>query len=124
MQLGYDKNGSFGSFTPQYNGNISGTIWKTKGDQEKRKYNFSYDEVNRLKGASFSQYVSGSGTSATFNTSAEGIDFSVSNLTYDLNGNLLTQDQKGWKITGSVYIDKLRYTYMPKSNRLLNVISS
>jgi phenylalanyl-tRNA synthetase beta subunit len=41
----------------QYNGNMSGTVWKSKGDQEKRKYNFTYDNVNRLTGADFNQYT-------------------------------------------------------------------
>jgi RHS repeat-associated protein len=123
MQLGYDKNGTLGTFTPQYTGNISGTIWKSEGDQQKRKYDFTYDPTNRLTGAAFTQYVSGSGTGAVFNTSA-GLDFSVSNLTYDANGNILTQSQKGWKLTGSNFIDQLTYTYSTNSNKLLNVIDA
>ncbi|MEO6230421.1 MAG: DUF6443 domain-containing protein [Ferruginibacter sp.] len=121
MQLGYDKNGSLGTFVPQYNGNISGTIWKAEGDQEKRKYDFTYDPVNRLKTADFNQYASGSGTGAVFNKAAL-MDFSVENLTYDANGNILSMWQKGWKINNSDYIDKLTYNYKTNSNQLLNVI--
>jgi RHS repeat-associated protein len=121
MQLGYDKNGTLGSFVPQYNGNISGTIWKSEGDHQKRKYDFTYDAVNRLTGAGFNQYVSGTGTTAIFNTTA-GVDFSVENLSYDANGNILTMWQKGLKISTSDYIDKLTYTYSTNSNKLLNVI--
>ncbi|MEO6718922.1 MAG: DUF6443 domain-containing protein [Ferruginibacter sp.] len=121
MQLGYDKNSTLGSFLPQYNGNIGGTIWKSEGDQKKRKYDFTYDAVNRLSGASFTQYVSGTGAAAIFNTSA-GIDFSVENLLYDANGNILRMWQKGVKATTSDYIDKLTYNYTPKTNKLLNVI--
>ncbi len=40
MEIGYDKNASLGTFSPQYNGSISGVIWKGEGDQKKRKYNF------------------------------------------------------------------------------------
>ena len=117
MQLGYDKDG-YASFTnKQYNGNISGMIWKSEGDQQKRKYDFTYDAVNRLTGADFNQSTGGT----TFDKSAL-IDFSVSNLTYDANGNIVTMWQQGWKVGGSDYIDKLTYHYITNSNRLLNVI--
>lgn len=98
-----------------YNGNITGTVWKSKGDNEIRKYDYTYDAVNRLTGAGFTQYNGG------FNTSA-GVDFTVSNLTYDANGNIQSMDQKGLIITGSSLIDQLRYTYEDNSNRLQNVM--
>jgi RHS repeat-associated protein len=118
FDLGYDKqtlNGLGSYAASQFNGNITGTVWKSKGDNEVRKYDFSYDAVNRLMGADFNQYSGG------FNKNA-GIDFTVSNLSYDANGNILSQDQKGWKVSGSDYIDQLRYTYTAGSNRLQNVI--
>src|SRR5690606_19893964 len=90
MDMGYDKNGSLSTFAPQDNGNISGTIWKSEGDGEKRKYDFTYDAVNRLAGAGFGQYVSGEGASALFDNTTAGMNFSVEGLTYDLNGNILT----------------------------------
>jgi RHS repeat-associated protein len=120
FDLGYDKNGVIGSSAPLYNGNIAGMVWKSTGDQQKRKYDFSYDAVNRLTGADFNQWVSGTGTAAVFNTSA-GIDFSVSNLSYDANGNIISQSQKGWKPGGSSYIDQLTYAYTANSNKLLAV---
>jgi hypothetical protein len=58
MQLGYDKNASLGTFAALYNGNIAGTIWKSEGDQQKRKYDFTYDAANRITGGTFTQYVS------------------------------------------------------------------
>ena len=100
----------------QFNGNISGTTWKGKGDNEKRKYDFTYDNINRLTAADFNQY-----TSNAFNKTA-GLDFSVSNLSYDANGNIMTMNQKGWKLTGSVTIDQLAYTYQTNSNKLDKVI--
>ena len=59
MELGYDKAASAASNTSypnlQYNGNIAGTVWKTAGDGVGRKYDFTYDNVNRLTGADFNQ---------------------------------------------------------------------
>jgi hypothetical protein len=43
-------------------------------------------------------------------------------MTYDANGNILTMNQNGWKLGGSVIIDSLLYTYIPNTNRLLSVI--
>ncbi len=120
FDLGYDKTpvASLGSYTAaQYNGNIAGTVWKSKGDGQVRKYDFSYDAVNRLTAADFNQYTGG------FNKQA-GIDFSVSDLSYDANGNILTQKQKGLLVTGSNYIDQLSYAYQSNSNKLQNVIDA
>ena len=99
----------------QYNGNIAGLTWKGRGDGQKRKYDFTYDYNNRLKTAEFNQY-----TGSSFNKTA-GVDFSVSNLTYDANGNILTMQQKGLKINSSTVIDHLSYSYSSNSNKLLQV---
>lgn len=124
--LAYDKTpittstgSSLGRYTAaQFNGNIAGVAWKSTGDDQIRKYDFTYDAMNRLLTADFNQY-----TGSTFNKTA-GLDFSTTNLSYDGNGNILNQYQKGWKITGSVLIDQLAYTYFPNSNRLKNVVDS
>ncbi|MBO9573055.1 MAG: hypothetical protein J7497_12755, partial [Chitinophagaceae bacterium] len=55
-----------------------------------------------------------------FNKSA-GIDFSVSNLTYDANGNIKTMLQKGLKVSSSATIDSLKYSYIGNSNKLFFV---
>ncbi len=118
LELGYDKHpslGSWGSF--QYNGNITGMLWKSEGDQQKRRYRFTYDAANRLTAATFAQHYSG----VNFNTVA-GVDFSVSGLTYDANGNILTKTQKGLLLNVSPTIDNLSYSYMyNNSNRLAKV---
>lgn len=118
--LGYDKanNNIIGNQTyanPQFNGNIGGITWKSRGDEEKRKYDFTYDAANRLTGADFNQYTSG-----TFNKTAN-IDFSVSNLSFDANGNILTMSQKGVKLNASSFIDQLSYSYKNNGNRLAKV---
>lgn len=107
----------------QYNGNIAGITWKSTGDKEKRKYDFSYDAANRLLFADFNQYTSGA-----FNKAA-GIDFSVkmgngidSDSAYDANGNILRMQQWGVKGFSSSLVDDLRYTYNTNSNKLKNVI--
>jgi RHS repeat-associated protein len=120
MELGYDKATDVTGnayANPALNGNISGTIWKGGGDGINRKYDFTYDNVNRFTGADFNQYTGGA-----FNKSA-GVDFSVSGLSYDANGNILTMKQRGLTATTSSTIDSLTYSYNFSgiSNRLLGV---
>lgn len=126
-ELGYDKTGTIinGSSyaVAQFNGNISGMLWKSKGDGEKRKYDYGYDAVNRLLKADFNQYTGG-----TFNKSA-GIDFSLkmgngidADSAYDFNGNILRMQQWGLQGFTSSQIDDLRYTYYDNGNKLKNVI--
>jgi RHS repeat-associated protein len=122
FDLGYDKtaitiNGMSRSYAAgQYNGNITGMLWKSTGDDQLRKYDFTYDAVNRLTGADFNQL-----TNTSFNKTT-GLDFSVTGLNYDGNGNILNMNQRGWKVGGSVVIDSLLYTYISGSNKLLNVL--
>jgi len=117
--LGYDKTETAIPQTtylsPQLNGNIAGTIWKTKGSGELRKYDFAYDAVNRLTGADFNQY-----TSNGFNKNAK-VDYSVSNLSYDDNGNIKTMNQMGLKGSGSTPVDQLSYEYIAGTNKLNKV---
>ena len=119
MELGYDNATSVAGTTystPAYNGNIAGTIWKSAGDGVNRKYDFSYDDVNRLTGAAYLDNHSGTG----WDTSA--MNYSVSGLTYDDNGNILSMIQKGFKISNPTGpIDSLTYTYTANSNKLLQV---
>jgi RHS repeat-associated protein len=125
FDLGYDKTAiapsggsSIGSYsTALYNGNIGGTVWKSTGDDQLRKFDFSYDAVNRLTGADFNQLTNGA-----FNKSA-GIDYTVRDLSYDAGGNILSMTQRGWTVGGSKTIDSLQYNYrLTTSNQLLNVI--
>ena len=111
MELYYDH----GYTDNQYNGNISGTIWRSAGDNEQRSYGFGYDMANRLKKADFTQYTGGA-----WNTSA-GIDFSVSNLGYDGNGNILSLSREGLKGSASNTVDELSYSYYANSNKLKSV---
>ncbi|NJO25699.1 MAG: hypothetical protein HC867_07985, partial [Bacteroidia bacterium] len=126
FDLGYDKQEikatgatAIGNFAASaFNGNITGMVWKSTGDDEIRKYDFTYDAANRIKTADFNQYTGGA-----FSKTA-GMDFSVSDMEYDANGNIMKMYQKGWKLGGSVFIDKLQYYYYSNSNKLKTVIDN
>jgi len=56
MELGYDNaTTTVGTSyaNPAFNGNISGMRWKSAGDRVNRKYDFTYDNVNCLTGATY-----------------------------------------------------------------------
>ncbi len=122
FDLGYDKtnfliNGNTKNYAaPQFNGNIAGLLWKSTGDDQLRKYDFIYDAVNRLTAANFNQL-----TNNNFSKNAK-IDFSVFGITYDANGNIITMNQRGFKLNDSYTIDSLLYTYYLNSNKLQNII--
>jgi len=131
FDLGYDKtnNGIIGnkSYTKaEYNGNIAGMVWKSRGDEEKRKYDFDYDAANRLMKADFTQY-----TNSAFNQTADvkfdvlmGDGSTLSNgdldptKAYDDNGNIKQMQQWGFRINTSFLIDNLIYSYISGSNKL------
>jgi uncharacterized protein (TIGR02594 family) len=119
--IGYDnKDNAFAK--PQLDGQITGVMWSTQGDDAQRKYDFTYDNAARLINAAFNQQQHpGDGWSNST------MDFSVSGtsgqITYDNNGNLLTLLQKG-VIPGQsapFTIDDLRYAYNSYSNKLQSV---
>ena len=120
--LSYD----YGFTDQQFNGNISGLQWRSAGDGEARAYGFTYDNVNRLLKADFTQYTGGWNTTAGVDFSVGGSDASnanaLGNIKYDANGNILEMWQKGLKLQNSDFIDKMTYTYMEHSNRLQNVM--
>lgn len=110
LELSYD----FGFQVNQYNGNVAGARWKSKGDGIARSYGYQYDRVSRLKAADFSQLNSASSTIWEKNI----VDFSVGNIAYDANGNLLSMKQMGVKSGAPAIVDQLRYEYYAGSNRL------
>jgi RHS repeat-associated protein len=112
QELSYD----YGFTTNQFNGNISGNRWKSRGDNINRAYGYSYDNANRLTNADFRQQ-----NTAGAGWTIDQKDFSVSNLTYDPNGNIKTMNQMGMVGTSATPIDQLSYTYQSNSNKLLAV---
>jgi RHS repeat-associated protein len=126
MELGYEKGVSVTgeTFNRLFNGNIGGTIWRSKGDNVLRKYDYSYDKVNRLMAAQFTQEENNSWNNSSVDFSVkmgDGIDYTTA---YDENGNILRMQQWGLQINSSSQIDDLLYTYKNnnQSNRLQNVI--
>ncbi len=109
QELSYD----YGFSTAQFNGNISGAKWKSRSNGVARAYGYNYDKASRLTGAQFTQQNSGS-TNWTDNQA----NFSVSGLSYDANGNILSMSQKG--LNGAIVqtIDSLKYGYLAGSNKL------
>jgi RHS repeat-associated protein len=120
MEISYDNPQSViqsGNYqNAYYNGNIAGVMWKSAGDAVDRKYDFSYDNISRLINAAYQDDKNG-----TFSTSA--MDFSVSGVSYDANGNLLSMSQQGFKIgNAGAPIDQLTYRYQGNSNKIKYVI--
>jgi RHS repeat-associated protein len=128
MELAYDKTGSTNvatSYTTaQYNGNIAGTLWKSKGDGINRQYDYTYDNANRLLQASFKQ---NNASDNSWNNAqmdftvkmGDGVNYATA---YDANGNIRQLQQWGLKVNANAQIDNLHYTYFDNSNKLQNVI--
>ncbi len=125
MELAYDKittavTGT-GYAAAQYNGNIAGTIWKSRGDGVNRQYDFGYDKVNRLLKGDFKQKNDdGSWNKNIVNYSmkmGDGINYTSA---YDENGNILQMQQWGLKVNSSVQIDNLSYNYTNNTNNGLS----
>jgi RHS repeat-associated protein len=110
--LAYD----YGFSINQYNGNIAGVKWKTQSDGVARSYGYSYDRISRLIQADYTQQNTGGGA-----WTADKMDFSVSNLTYDANGNIGSMRQQGMIGNTISLVDRLKYTYLTGSNKLMAV---
>jgi RHS repeat-associated protein len=127
MEIAYDKEESIQGVNytiPAYNGNIAGVMWRTQGDGRQRKYDFKYDNLNRLLNADFLQkdQLEWSNTEIDFSVKmGNGIDQSTA---YDENGNIKRMQQWGLMINSSQKIDDLNYFYLEnnQSNKLQNVI--
>ncbi|MCO6164545.1 hypothetical protein NHF47_17100, partial [Flavobacterium sp. NRK F7] len=95
-----------------YNGNISGTYWKSKFGSLK-KYNYTYDDLNRLTEA---VYLTPALASNNINAYDE-------TLSYDKNGNIQTLERNGGITTMVNPIDDLVYTYDTNNKNLLVKVS-
>ncbi|MBK7764412.1 MAG: hypothetical protein IPI46_13880 [Bacteroidetes bacterium] len=105
--LCYDQ----GFAQPRYNGNIAGVLWRgAEVNKGQRAYGYNYDYTNRLTHAEFREnaIVSNSWTNTW---TKNDLDFTVSNILYDANGNIQTMNQRGPGSTNPVDMDVLDYSY-------------
>ncbi|SMC92216.1 DUF6443 domain-containing protein, partial [Moheibacter sediminis] len=102
--------------SPLYNGNISQTFWRSSSDDKIRGYSYEYDQLNRLRYASY--------TKVSLNMSSFPGAYDEA-LAYDLNGNILNLIRHtGDANENQVNMDNLSYTYQngnQNSNRLMKV---
>ncbi|MGN7705346.1 DUF6443 domain-containing protein [Chryseobacterium sp. 22543] len=93
-----------------FNGNISEIDWKTQSDNVLRRYDFSYDTLNRF---AFGRFTTPGATVIENNFYNEWAD-------YDIGGNIrsLGRYQKSYN-NQPLLIDNLTYTYT--GNRLISV---
>jgi len=119
----------YGFTTPRYGGMLAGVVWRGSGGVNAKAlaYGYTYDNTGRLDKADFreGQWQGGHVLSSTA-WDNDTMDYSVSHLTYDPNGNLFSKDMRGpgyTSGTGSApaTIDQLAYTYAANSNRLTAV---
>jgi RHS repeat-associated protein len=124
LYLGYDnRDNAFAKAA--LNGNITGAIWCTQGDDRQRKFDYDYDAANQFVKASFLQKdnTSSAWLNTNFNFSV-GSNHSSGAIQYDANGNILQMTQMGVLPNKSPFVmDDLRYTYANNSysNKLTRV---
>lgn len=115
QSLKYD----YGFDRPRYDGKISGMVWRGAGTSPAMAYGYNYDQGGRLTAADFRRLEPPSGSYLTPAWRNDILDFSVSDLGYDLNGNITGMKQRGINLYGQPdYIDQLTYNYFGSSNRL------
>lgn len=102
---------------PQYNGNITMARWKTSGDATAHGYGYRYDQMNRIIKASYKDYTVFGGESVYTNANR----FSMPEISYDDNGNILTMQQQGYSGSGPTFGDMDNLSYYYKGNLLIGV---
>jgi hypothetical protein len=100
--------------TGKFNGNVAEIDWKNSSENVLKRYSYSYDVLNRLKDAIYTEPNATNPYNNNYNE----------NLTYDLNGNIATLKRNAFPVSGttSTLVDDLAYQYT--GNRLDKVIES
>ncbi|WP_343672642.1 DUF6443 domain-containing protein [Chitinophaga sp.] len=111
-EVAYDN----GFTANQINGNIAGVKWKSQSNGIPRSYGFSFDKVNRLTQADFTQQNTPGDT-----WKADKMNFTVKYMTYDANGNINSMHQEGMDGIKLINVDQLKYTYQGGTNKLIAV---
>ncbi len=89
----------------RFDTNIGRQSWRNKKDYTVKSYLHDFDGFSRLKSAVYT----GNGNE----------DYSLANISYDANGNILNLRRKGFKGSAFGDIDSLTYTY--SGNRLTKI---
>jgi RHS repeat-associated protein len=126
FELGYDKtaNKAGQNFTgSQFNGNITGMLWKSDGDDIRRKYDYGYDAASRLLKGDFVQQ---NDDDHLWNNAKVDFSMKLGNgvdpwQAYDANGNIQSMQQWGLTLTGKAPVDDMLYSYFNNSNKLSGV---
>lgn len=116
FKINYNQLESESNISALFNGNIAETLWRTGADNVKRKYEYQYDNLNRLLEANYYKpEVSGT------------LDNYLEKLTYDKNGNIQSVlrngnvDPSGGAPVNE--IDNLVYTYDNDNLNLLKKVN-
>jgi len=116
FKINFLTNEGTASSNPNYNGNISQTIWKNRHTNQKEAYTYSYDKLNRLNDAGYRK-------GNALNTGSG--NFELHNITFDKNGNIKTLQRKS---ETNAMIDNLSYDYtynaIDKGNQLQLIIDT
>jgi RHS repeat-associated protein len=98
----------------RFNGNIAEIDWNNASENVLKRYNYEYDNLNRLKNAFYAE----PGAITPHNGNFDEY------LTYDLNGNISNLKRKALPVSGltSTMVDNLDYIY--QGNRLIQVIEN
>lgn len=103
-----------------YNGNISAIRWKAVSDDQEQLFTYHYDGLNRLKKAQYAA-KNASGYQKSLG------HYSVPDIKYDLNGNILELTRQGLNQSDKTdIIDVLAYDYHngATGNQLMSVTDS
>jgi RHS repeat-associated protein len=95
----------------KYNGSIAEIDWQNASENVQKRYTYTYDGLNRLKDAVYSEPAS----TTPFN------NYYNEYLTYDVNGNIKTLKRNAFPVSGTTatQVDDLVYNYT--GNRLTKV---
>lgn len=100
LKLGYEDDGTY------YDSNLRTQTWKSTVDNLSRTYTYRYDGASRIKAG---MYTGGK----------TGENYSLTNVTYDNNGNIKNLIRNGLKTNNSFgIVDNLAYTYLTSSNKI------
>lgn len=109
----------YGFSHAKYDGKVTGMIWRGSSATNGYAYGYYYDQGGWLTTADFRKQMMITGGGSVWSNTL--MDYSVSALNYDKNGNILSMNQRGMQPgVGVVNMDILTYKYenSEQSNRL------